>query len=239
MSPPELVTRFSGSERAVHWTYAACFLTLLATGLIMYVPALSVLFPSRFIIRQIHLAAAFSIVTVPTLIGLFGNRRALAADAREVDEWDADDRLWLSDTIQGMPTEAGRFNAGQKANAAFVVGSLIVFVATGIVMTINIYTRVLPNWLVNNASLIHDSLTWLALFAWLGHVFLAGVYPSTRESLRGMLTGYVRADWARHHHTRWTPPTAASAAPAAAESAAVQEGDAAAAPYQATAQPPR
>ena len=224
MSAPELVPRFSGSERAVHWTYAACFLTLLATGLIMYLPALSVLVPSRFIVRQIHLAAAFSIVTVPTLLGLLGNRRALAADAREVDEWDADDRLWLSDTIQGMPTEAGRFNAGQKANAAFVVGSLIVFVLTGVIMAINIYTRILPNWLVNNASLIHDSLTWLALFAWLGHVFLAGVYPSTRESLRGMLTGYVRADWARRHHARWAPqPLPARAAPAVGDAAVARE----------------
>ena len=209
MSTPELVPRFNGTERAVHWTYAICFLALLATGLVMYLPVLSVLVPSRFIVRQIHLAAAISIVTVPTLIGLFGNRRSLAVDARDVDRWDDDDRAWFTDTIQGMPTDPGRFNAGQKANAAFVIGSLLVFVLTGVIMAINIYTRILPNWLVSNASLIHDGLTWLALFAWLGHVFLAGVYPPTRESLRGMLTGYVRADWARRHHSGSAPSASA------------------------------
>ena len=205
MSAPPLVQRFSGTERAVHWTYAVCFLVLLATGLIMYLPALSVLVPSRYILRQLHLAAAFCLMTVPTLIALLGNRQALAADVRDVDEWDDDDRHWLADTLSGYPTSPGRFNAGQKLNAAFVAGSFVLFVVTGIIMALNIFTRILPDWLVNNASLIHDTLTWLALFAWLGHIFLAGVYPPTRESLRGMLTGYVRADWAREHYPRWLP----------------------------------
>ena len=203
MNRSGFLLRFSSTERAVHWTYALCFLTLLSTGLIMYLPALSVLVPSRLILRQLHLAAAFLIVTVPTLVGLFGNRQSIAVDAQAVDRWDEDDRAWLSDGLRGVPTEAGRFNAGQKANAAFTVGSLLLFVVTGVIMTLNIFTRVLPDWIVSNASLIHDSLTWLALFAWLGHVFLAGIYPPTRESLRGMVTGFVRSDWARHHHPRW------------------------------------
>ncbi len=203
MTTPELVPRFNRTERAVHWTYAVCFLVLLGTGLTMYLPVLSQFFPSRFILRQLHLAAAFFLFTAPTLIALLGDRRSLAADVKVVDEWDEDDRAWLNDTVNGFPTTPGRFNAGQKLNAAFVAGSALVFLGTGIVMAINIYTRFLPAWLVSNASLIHDLLTWLALFAWLGHVFLAGVYPPTRESLRGMLTGFVRRDWALKHHPRW------------------------------------
>lgn len=203
MKTPSFLLRFSSTERAVHWTYAVCFLALLATGLIMYLPVLSALVPSRLILRQVHLAAAFFIVTVPTLIGLFGDRHSVAVDAQAVDRWDADDRAWVADGFAGRPSEAGRFNAGQKANAAFTVGSLLVFVGTGIIMTLNIFTRILPDWLVGNASLIHDSLTWVALFAWLGHVFLAGIYPPTRESLRGMVTGFVRSEWAAHHHPRW------------------------------------
>lgn len=203
MKPLALVQRFTGTERAVHWTYAACFLTLLGTGLCMYLPALSLLVPDRYILRQLHLAAAFFIVTLPALVALTGDRQSLAADVREVDRWDVDDRAWFNDSVTGVPTEVGRFNAGQKANAAFTLGSLFVFVVTGVIMAINIFTRILPDWLVGNASVVHDWLTWIALFAWLGHVFLAGVYPPTRESLRGMLTGKVRRDWAMRHHPRW------------------------------------
>src|SRR5579859_3992176 len=106
-----MLQRFSSTERAVHWTYAVCFLTLLATGLIMYLPALSILVPSRLILRQLHLAAAFFIVSVPALIGLFGDRQSVVADLQTVDRWDADDRAWLADVLRGLPTEAGRFNA--------------------------------------------------------------------------------------------------------------------------------
>ncbi|MGI8912236.1 MAG: cytochrome b/b6 domain-containing protein, partial [Chloroflexota bacterium] len=126
---------------------------------------------------------------------------------------------WMTDGLHGLPSEAGRFNAGQKANAAFTVGSLLVFVGTGVIMTLNIFARILPDWLVGNASLIHDSLTWVALFAWLGHIFLAGIYPPTRESLRGMLTGFVRSDWARHHHPRWWAEQVAVLPPATADTA--------------------
>jgi formate dehydrogenase subunit gamma len=217
VKPPAFLPRFSGTERAVHWTYAVCFLTLLATGLVMYLPALSALVPSRLILRQLHLAAAFFIVTVPTLIGLLADRHTVVRDAQAVDRWDADDRAWVADGLAGRPSEAGRFNAGQKANAAFTVGSLLVFFGTGVIMALNIFTRILPDWLVGNASLIHDSLTWVALFAWLGHVFLAGVYPPTRESLRGMVTGWVRSDWAAHHHPRWWDEQMAAARAAEGE----------------------
>jgi cytochrome b subunit of formate dehydrogenase len=37
----------------------------------------------------------------------------------------------------------------------------------------------------------------------LGHLYLALIYPATRESLRGITTGSVRRSWARQHHRKW------------------------------------
>ena len=37
----EYIERFSATERAVHWVHATAFLVLLATGLALYIPALS------------------------------------------------------------------------------------------------------------------------------------------------------------------------------------------------------
>ncbi|MFN8638556.1 MAG: hypothetical protein U0360_03660 [Dehalococcoidia bacterium] len=37
----------------------------------------------------------------------------------------------------------------------------------------------------------------------LGHLYLAIVNPSTRESLRAITTGNVRRAWAARHHGAW------------------------------------
>jgi cytochrome b subunit of formate dehydrogenase len=49
----------------------------------------------------------------------------------------------------------------------------------------------------------HAWLTLLALLPLAGHVFLALVFPPTRPSLRGMLSGAVDREWAVHHHPHW------------------------------------
>jgi len=200
---PYLIPRFTRTERAVHWTYAVFFLILLATGLVMELPFLSTLVTDRYTVRLIHFIAAAFLIIIPFLVALLGNWGAVRETAHDFDHWDEGDRHWASDIWNGHETQPGRFNAGQKLNATFTVGALLLFVVTGAIMLTNIYGRLFPLWLVSNASYVHDILTWFALFAWLGHVYLSVIHPSTRPSLRGMLTGSVRAGWAREHHPLW------------------------------------
>ncbi len=54
-----------------------------------------------------------------------------------------------------------------------------------------------------SAILVHDIATWVAVPLIAGHLYLALVNPSTRHSLRGMVLGTVRRDWARRHHPKW------------------------------------
>jgi hypothetical protein len=37
----------------------------------------------------------------------------------------------------------------------------------------------------------------------LGHVFMATVNPDTRAGLKGMISGWVSREWARHHYRYW------------------------------------
>ncbi len=48
------VERFSRTERALHWTHATAFLVLLASGLCLYLPALSELVGRRWLFKDIH-----------------------------------------------------------------------------------------------------------------------------------------------------------------------------------------
>ncbi len=57
-SEPAYVERFTPTERALHWVHAAAFLALLATGLVLYVPRLSILVGRRPLLKDLHVYTA-------------------------------------------------------------------------------------------------------------------------------------------------------------------------------------
>ncbi len=204
-APAPRIARFTFTERGLHWTHAIFFLGLLATGLVMLVPNLSVAVGHHFLILRIHLVIAIFYVSGPLLWWILGNRRALRADLRDLDRWQRDDFRWLKPRRPNAAAPPqGRFNAGQKLNALFVGASTLGFGLTGAIMW---QTHLFPNWLVVNAVQLHDTLTYLALAAWLGHVYLAAINRSTRPGLTGMINGEVDRAWAEHHHSRWVAET--------------------------------
>ena len=81
-----------------------------------------------------------------------------------------------------------------------IAGLLVVLTVSGTLMYLS---EVNASFRGTNAILIHDLATWVAIPLVLGHLFLVLVNPSTRPSLRGMVRGSVRRDWARRHHPKW------------------------------------
>ncbi|MBI3954252.1 MAG: cytochrome b/b6 domain-containing protein [Chloroflexi bacterium] len=200
---PERVPRFSSSVRALHWLHAAAFLVLLGTGLITFVPALGGLTGHRFIVRNLHIFMGFVLVLGPIVVFALGDRRGLRRDLGEIDRFDADDvkalkRPWRA--LSGSAGPYGRFTPAQKLNAIFTAATIVLFFVTGVIMWQ--FPR-FPGWVVRNANFVHDWLTLAAALVWLWHVYFAAVHPSTREALRGITLGWVRADWALQHHEKW------------------------------------
>ena len=124
---PEYIERFSATERAVHWVHATAFLVLLATGLALYVPALSVAVGRRPLLKDIHVYTAVSWIAALVLVVVLGDRRRLRATVRELETFDVDDMLWL----RRYPRPQGRFNAGQKVNAALTAAFAVLFTVSG------------------------------------------------------------------------------------------------------------
>ena len=54
-----------------------------------------------------------------------------------------------------------------------------------------------------NALLVHDWLMYVSFVLFIGHLFLAVVYPKTRHALNGITRGWVDEDWALQHHRKW------------------------------------
>src|SRR4051794_30136380 len=82
---PGYVRRFSKTERTVHWVNALGFFFLLATGLILYIPRLSIEVGRRQFIQEIHFWGGVGWVASLLIVAVLGDRSGLLRTARELD----------------------------------------------------------------------------------------------------------------------------------------------------------
>jgi len=203
------VVRFTVTERALHWALASGYLLLLASGLPLMAPSLQswIRGYSPIIGERLHLASAIFWVVAMLAVLAVGDRRRIVRTLTEMRRLGGDDRRWLvrfPRWLVATPTErarldraVGRFNAGQKVNALFTLVTAALLLITGIAL-----------WPFGAGGLwraAHRWLTLLVLIPIAGHIFLAAIYPSTRQALPGMLDGRVDREWAATHHPRWEP----------------------------------
>jgi formate dehydrogenase subunit gamma len=191
-----LVRRFTRTERALHWVLALGFFALLASGLILYVPELSVLVARRPLIKTLHLYTGIAWLLALALVIAVGTRGSLLATLRELDRFDEDDSRWL----RRRPSRPAKFNAGQKLNAAVTAAFIVLFAVSGFLLW---YGERDTRFRFASTILLHDGLMYVSLLLLAGHLYLVLIRPATRHSLRGMTTGYVRVEWARRRHPRW------------------------------------
>jgi formate dehydrogenase subunit gamma len=195
-SRPGYVKRFTATERIVHWTHAAAFFALLASGLALYVPRLSTWISRRDLVKNVHIWVAVAWAVALGAVFVVGNRRALRDTWREVETLDRDDRRWL----RGGRAPQGRFNAGQKLNVLLTAAFAVLFAVSGFFLWLGERNT---TYRLDGAVPLHDALMFASLALLVGHLYLAVIHPTTRHALRGMTRGDVREDWAAKHHAKW------------------------------------
>ena len=150
--------RFDRTERAVHRINAALFFVLVATGAGLYIDAIAIVVGRRQLVEAVHLWAGLAL-PVPLLVAvaLRAPGARLRADMRRLNRWTPDDYRWLRSLGRARDVRLGKFNPGQKLNAAFTVGAIGVMLASGAVMG---WFRLFPLPWRTGATAVHD---WLAL----------------------------------------------------------------------------
>jgi len=189
--------RFSRTERVLHWANAFGFLTLLATGLVLYLPSLSVAVGRRPTVQAVHFWSGIAWISVLVLIVVAGDRRGVLRTARDLDRFDRDDFRWL---LRRPRAPQGRFNAGQKLNAILTSAFAVLFLVSGLLLWFGERDTRLR---FASTVVLHDGLMYASLVLLLGHLYLALIHPATRHALRGVTVGTVREDWAARHHPKW------------------------------------
>ncbi|HMC40039.1 MAG TPA: cytochrome b/b6 domain-containing protein [Acidimicrobiales bacterium] len=197
--------RFDGVERAVHWVNAALMLVLVFTGATLYLAPLGQAVGRRALVEDIHVYCGIAL-PVPLVIGLagpWGGR--LRADLRRFNRWTGSDRMWLRAAFRERSRrqalqaeiEVGKFNAGQKLNAAWTAGAGLVLLGTGLIMR---WYHPWPLSWRTGATLVHDWMAVAVGIVVIGHI---GMAVSDPDALRGIFTGRIRRSWAERHAAAW------------------------------------
>jgi formate dehydrogenase subunit gamma len=194
------MVRFARPVRWVHHVTAALMLVCLATAAVLYFPALSETIGRRHLIRLVHVYAGYGL-PIPALLGWAS--RAFRDDLRRLNRFSPADWNWLRGRDRRATTRGrgihpvGKFNAGQKLNAAFAGGAIIVMLGTGTIIT---FPHPWPDSLRTGATFVHDWLFFAILVVVLGHLWYA---LRDRGALSGMFLGHVSQDWAARNHPAW------------------------------------
>jgi formate dehydrogenase subunit gamma len=196
---PKELTRFSRAERVVHWTLTVLMSVCLVTAAILYNGFLGVPIGHRRVVELIHVYSGFAL-PLPLLGGLAF--AAYRSDLSRLNRFRPADWQWLQSRSRRDGTiRVGKFNAGQKLNAALTAGSIAVLLGSGLLMYFPDVARL--SWRTG-ATLVHD---WFALglgLLILGHIAQAVHDPEAR---RGMRTGRVSGAWAHKEHRDWLEET--------------------------------
>ena len=162
---------------------------------------------NRPTVRLIHLIAGYAL-PIPIILALAS--AAFRSDAARLNRFTPDDWAWLrsSDRRSGR-IPVGKFNAGQKINAAFTLGAIIVMFATGLVLAWN---QFFPDDIRTGATFTHDWLTLAIVVMVAGHIAMALKDPMART---GMRTGEVTEAWAADEHAAWLAEVSGPRSPGA------------------------
>jgi formate dehydrogenase subunit gamma len=195
---PEHLLRFVPAQRWVHRSTGILMGVVLLTAAALYLGPLSVAVGHRALVADIHIYCGIAL-PVPFLLGYLD--KAFRADVRALSRWLPVDRQWLrSPDRRSGRLKVGKFNAGQKLNASFIWGAILVMLGTGLVM------RFANHWPVSwrtGATFVHDWLAYAVAAVVVGHLWFAFRDPQARHAMR---TGFAPLLWAIREHRGWAQP---------------------------------
>ncbi len=194
--------RFTPIERFAHRSIAILMLILIASASALYIPDISILIGNRGIVKTIHSVSGF-LLPIPLIIAVFFP--VFRMNMRELNRFHPHDFAWLkrqdSDSIKGEldnpDSVYGKFNAGQKLNAAFSFGAILIMFATGMVM---FFSSLFTDDIRTGATFVHDWLTLAIVVVLTGHIYMA---MKDAQARMGMRSGGVTRSWASEHHPQW------------------------------------
>ena len=200
---PDRIRRFTRGERWIHLGLSVLMGICILTAAMLYWGPLSTLVGRRDLVETVHFAAGL-LLPLPIVVGALASP-AFRDDVRRLNRFLPGDLPWLrSRERRSGSLPSGKFNAGQKLNSAFVLGSVIVLLVTGLMLH---YFSAFPDDVRTGATFVHDTFAAAVVVVSAGHLWMAW---QDQEARRGLRTGFVSRDWAEREHALWAAATTAA-----------------------------
>jgi formate dehydrogenase subunit gamma len=198
------ILRFRKSERMLHWAIAIPFMVCWLTSVILvFIYNPDPARPLRDVFAWAHRLSGVCLIAFPILVMFRGRSeyRVHLYNIKSAWLWSLNDLKWLA--LMGLAAvskkivlpEQGKFNAAEKVNFMSVMVACPIFIVTGLMIWLH-----QVGWA---AWLLHSFVALMVSPTMLGHIYMATVNPDTRVGLKGMISGYVDRQWARHHYRLW------------------------------------
>jgi len=197
---PMNIQRYTPSERANHWLTAVTFVLTALSGLVLFQPLyypFSQIFGGGVWTRILH--PFFGVLIAGFFCALFLRLRKLNVMTPADWEWLKHVREMASGNDRDLP-EAGKFNGGQKVQFWIVAVCILLLALSGIVIWRAYFSFLFPIGLIRFAAVIHAASAAVLVGMIVFHIY-AAIW--TKESIHGMISGWVRRPWAKQHHPVW------------------------------------
>lgn len=205
------IQRHSLMKRVIHGIHTVACLLLIASGLVIFVPAIGRAVGSDFvqIVRITHRFFAVIFIGGP-LVGLIAAPKGFVHIVKNLTaKWDADDKKFMalfpkymfSPKATHMPNQHAVKSGQRLADGALILAAVLISL-TGVVLWAGAYVS--PQ-IFRVALFLHDVSFLLVSVIMVAHVYLgAGVFQPYRGLIRLMFgNGRVTEAEARYHWGHW------------------------------------
>lgn len=198
MSEPRIILRYSAPERINHWVVAFCFVLAAISGLGLLFPSfnwLMSIFGTPQLARIMHpFIGVFMFVAFSLMFFRYWRHNLI----------NKEDLRWANNihriAMNQEVGDTGRYNFGQKCVFWLAIGSLVLLLASGIVIWRPYFAPSFPIPLIRLALLVHSLAAVGLMLVIIIHVYAALWVKGT---LTAMVEGWVSVGWAKKHHPRW------------------------------------
>ncbi len=198
--------KYAKPTRLLHWVNLVVFVVLFITGLIIFIPGVS-LAAQDSITRVLHRIAAVIFIIGP-IIYMLTDWKNTWSGVKKAFIWGSDDIGWLQAAPRyyflgdeaAMPPQ-DEMNTGQKLWWMIVIVGGVLLAITGGIMWFG--KDAAPAALLQWMLFIHDVAFIVVGTMFFVHIYLGIMHPMMKGAWGIITTGKVSDEYAKSHHAKW------------------------------------